>query len=401
LNAGPADNAANYNVVVSNTTGNSCKSTSTNASLTVTPLLTLAAGTASGTSSISAANTGINDASCNVIAKVVPAGGVPVNGNVTATVTIAAGLPSYNGQPYLARHFDISPATNASNVTASITLYFLQSEFDTYNMDRPGTTGDLPTGPSDLAGIQNLRVTQYHGTGSAPGAYTGFTGAGPAIVLIDPEDANITWNSTRNWWEVTFDVTGFSGFYITGFTNFVLPIELESFTGNAQGNNVLLNWVIGQQIHVAYYEIEESVDGMHFSVIKNITATNKRNYSFLHNPSAKGLHYYRLKVIDVDGRLSYSNVLVIDLTNTLRLLQVSPNPFRDRLQVHLDVTKQAITTFMVTDLGGKIMLKQHSLLAPGANSVIINQVNRLAKGTYILYIRNNEINKTLKIIKVD
>ena len=49
---------------------------------------------------------------------------------------------------------------------------------------------------------------QYHGTGTVPGTYSGGT------TLIDPNDANIIWNATTSRWEITFTVSGFSGFYL-------------------------------------------------------------------------------------------------------------------------------------------------------------------------------------------
>ncbi len=67
-----------------------------------------------------------------------------------------------------------------------------------------------PTGPGDVAGISNLRITQNHGTSGSgiPGTYTG------TKELIDPADASIVWNATASRWEITFTVTGFSGFFV-------------------------------------------------------------------------------------------------------------------------------------------------------------------------------------------
>ena len=397
-NVSASDNATDYRVIVTNTTGNSCQATSNNVSLTVAPL-EVTRSTATGTSSVSSTNMSISDASCNLIARVNPSGALPVSGNVTATVTFDASQPNYMGRPYLIRHYDISPATNPSNVTATLTLYFLQSEFNTYNAAMSGTANDLPTGPLDAPGIANLRITQMHGSGTAPGNYSGFTGAGPASVLINPADNNIVWNSTRNWWEVTFNVTGFSGFYVTGLINFALPIRLENFSGNLQGNNVQLSWVISEETNVSYYEVEMSEDGVHFTTVKKVTATNNRNYSLLASVPGSNYHYYRLKIIDNDGRFSYSNIIALDIKNRLNALVVSPNPFHEKLVIDIKVIKQTNTSIFVTDISGKVLLKQQSLLTPGTNSITLNQLKGLTKGTYMLHVVNDEINTTVKIIK--
>jgi len=91
--------------------------------------------------------------------------------------------------------------------TATITLYFFQSDFDTFNAS-PGHGLDLPKNSTDSQGIAALRIFQYHGfsaTGN-PASYPG------PEVIINPIDSNIHWTTVAQWWEVTFDVTGFSGF---------------------------------------------------------------------------------------------------------------------------------------------------------------------------------------------
>jgi hypothetical protein len=62
---------------------------------------------------------------------------------------------------------------------------------------------NLPTAALGNAdpNIANLRINQFHGTGTLPGNYTG------AQQVIDPVDANIVWNSTLSRWEVTLLLT--------------------------------------------------------------------------------------------------------------------------------------------------------------------------------------------------
>ena len=102
---------------------------------------------------------------------------------------IDASVQSYNGHPYVQRHYDITPATNAAAATGTITLYYAQAEFNGYNAVR-GSNPALPVSASDAAGIANILITQFHGTGTAPGNYSG------TAVLINPADNKVIWNST-------------------------------------------------------------------------------------------------------------------------------------------------------------------------------------------------------------
>lgn len=140
--------------------------------------------------------------------KVVPTGTNPVSGDIVNQLTIDSTVQTLNGSPYVQRHYDIQPANDPAAATATVTLYYTQTDFDAFNA-YPNHGADLPQGPGDAAGIANLRIYQYHGfsASAVPGTYSG-TG-----VVINPDDSNIVWNAADQWWEVTFTVTGFSGFF--------------------------------------------------------------------------------------------------------------------------------------------------------------------------------------------
>ena len=74
---------------------------------------------------------------------------------------------------------------------------------------------DLPSSPLDSSKKANIRITQHHGfsANSLPGSYGG------AIVEIDPADSNIIWNTAADCWMVTYEVNGFSGFFLASFGN--------------------------------------------------------------------------------------------------------------------------------------------------------------------------------------
>ncbi|MES1160686.1 MAG: hypothetical protein ABUM51_08015, partial [Bacteroidota bacterium] len=132
-----------------------------------------------------------------------------ISGQIKSCVVMDATVQSFNGIPYVQRHYSIEPQSfDGSATSATVTLYFTQSDFDAYNLAR-GTNPALPTGSTDAIGIANLRVTQFHGTGTDPGTYVGGSGE------IDPDDNNIVWNATASRWEITFNITGFSGFFVS------------------------------------------------------------------------------------------------------------------------------------------------------------------------------------------
>jgi Repeat of unknown function (DUF5650)/Secretion system C-terminal sorting domain len=148
---------------------------------------------------------------CRIIAKLKPIGLDPIRNAVSGKVWIENIIPSHSGQPFAARHYEITPAANVSTTTGRITLYFTQTEFDNFNAD-PASIANLPTRENDKEGKANLRIIKYAGTSTdgsgLPVSYPG------EVETINPKDDDIEWNDNQNRWEVSFNVTGFGGFIV-------------------------------------------------------------------------------------------------------------------------------------------------------------------------------------------
>jgi hypothetical protein len=267
------------------------------------------------------------DASCNLIAKVSPSGAIPVSGTVNTCVIIDNAVQSYNSQPYVQRHYDIEPATGAATATGTITLTFTQAEFDAYNTAR-GSLPALPTGAADATGINNLVVTQYHGTGTAPGNYTG------ATVMINPTNTSIIWNATQSRWEVTFNVTGFSGFYVQT-TSGTLPLKLLSFTAGKVADINLLKWTTTEEINTEEFEVERNT-GNGFTKIGFVKAAGnsgiEKQYVFEDKQPIAGTNHYRLKMVDKDGHAEYSKIVTVQSYGSTGI-SIYPNPVQSKLFV--------------------------------------------------------------------
>ncbi|KAA2224659.1 S8/S53 family peptidase [Chryseobacterium sediminis] len=154
---------------------------------------------------------------CQLISRVEKETASTVTGNTTSKVWID------NAQPnYVARRYEINPDTNAATATGKVTLYFKQSDFDAYNL----TNGvKLPTSPTDVANKANLLIEKYTGT-STTGTVASFGGA---ATIITPDIADIIWNDTYQYWEVSFQTTGFGGYFVkTGTTLGTSDVKLNS-----------------------------------------------------------------------------------------------------------------------------------------------------------------------------
>ena len=209
-----------------------CGTTSATGTITVTePII----ATSNIAQTLNVAGTTLFHSSCiNLITKLQPTGGSPVSGNTTSKVWIENTSPAQ----YVKRHYEITPATGAITATGRVTLYFTQAEFDAFNAVNPV---HLPTGSGDASGKANLLVEKRSGVSAngsgSPQSYCG------NIVTIDPVDTDIVWNVIQGRWEITFDVTGFSGFFIKTIST-VLAGNVFEWTGAISVNwNNPGNWM--------------------------------------------------------------------------------------------------------------------------------------------------------------
>jgi hypothetical protein len=384
-----ANPGSNTSYTATATSGLGCTNTGTvsvNRSSAITTTTALA-GTAGGAAvcanyDVAVSNNYFNN--CTLIATVAPRVGSPVSGVVNACVTVdASAQAAPNGQRYVARHFNILPATNATTATSRITLYFKQAEFTAYNAVR-GAFPALPISGADASGIANLKVTQYNGTGTAPGNYSG------TATLINPVDADITYDATADRWSIAFDATGSGGFYMhTG--GFVLPVTIVDFKGEVSGAINKLSWSTSTETNNKGFYLERSADGRTYSSLvfigskgDNGNSTVLLNYNFNDEKPLAGTGYYRLMQVDKDGKSNYSNVVRLSRKmSELVLSSVYPNPATKELNLKIASPRAEKLTLVVTDLTGKVVMQRSTNVVIGDNVEQMN-VTELAAGTYFI-----------------
>jgi hypothetical protein len=333
----------------------------------------------------------ITTGACRVIAKVLPDGANPLTGAVRSETYIDPAVQTYTGIPYVQRHFDITPSTGAATATAKVTLFVLQSEFDALNVI---STVKLPTGPGDAAGIANVNVIQFHGTSATgtPGTYSG------SSVIIDPNDADIIWNNTLNSWEISFDVTGFSGFIIVPVGGVPLSLNLLYFTGQLVNGKSQLQWQTADEINTDHFRIDKSIDKISFDSLSTIKAIGigDNTYSTVDEQTQIGNNYYRLKLVNKDGSFTYSNTVLINklFDDQINTLLVYPNPATNQLTVDYNNTDNAAIIIISVD-GQKV-------LTTSTNGQIKTPVNisAIAAGTYFIEYRNNTQILRSKFVKI-
>ena len=175
------------------------------------------------------------------------------------------------------------------------------------------------------------------------------------MITVDPADTDIVWNASSSRWEVSFDVTGFSGFFVKTLAG-VLPVQLINFTAAKQNNKVLVTWQTNNEINLNHYEVEGSIDGIHFEKLADVAANNisgTNNYSFTDNsPWVSDIRYYRLTCIENDGKFKRSEIVPVS-NKKQTTVTVYPNPVTDVFTIQLGDSKLLHTQAKLVDATGK------------------------------------------------
>lgn len=333
-------------------------------------------------------------ATCDdVIATIVDASGGNVLGNVNTCVTVMPTVPVYQGQPYLPRYYVITPTNQGP---ANITLYFTQDDFDDYN----AAAGSFPTIPANPAtGSVTFCISQVP-QGFLPGA----SGASTTVHTV-----TATWNATLQRWEVTFPVSGFSGFYCHACNpnNSALPASVINFNGRKTENSSVLSWTSVSEMNNATFELMYSEDGKAYQTIgvvnskaENGISNKPIDYVFEHQTPQLGHNYYKLSQTDIDGKQSYypSIVDLIWSTNGTAT-NIYPNPANDELHIDLYTTKPQHAQIKLIDMSGRVVKELTSNLQQGANHIQL-QIADIASGLYSVQIfENNTLTQVSKVKK--
>ncbi len=339
----------------------------------------------SDTRNINSSNQFINT-NCELIDQLVPSGASAVSGTVNSRVWLGTSVPSYNGSPYVSRHYQITPAASSSTSTGRVTLYFTQAEFTAFNAD-PGSTLNLPASATDNAGKANLRIGEFMGTSSdssgTPGSYSS------TAVVIDPADGDIVYNTESSRWEVSFNVTGFGGFIVQTSTT-TLPVIVEYFKGSNQGAVNLLTWKVNCTNESVTFDVERSDNGNTFTSIGTVfgsSANCSNPFSFTDKLPLEGKNYYRIKITESTGAIYYTSTILL-LTDKVLISTINPTFIYKGSNVQVNFAGIKGDLF-IHDAAGRLIYT-HSLTSGVQSLNLPMQVS----GVYFYSIKNQDGNVT-------
>lgn len=182
-----------------------------------------------------------------------------------------------------------------------------------------------------------------------------------------------------------------------------LNVTLQSFSAVYVDKKVRLQWKAITDNDFVDFEIEHSTNGKEFSklalVFPNI---DDNNYEFVHADVQNGKQYYRLRMVNLNGKIQYSSVLAVDARNDVKENSaISNSVFTNQINVKLNLDDKQVARLLLFNEAGQIIRNEQKQGQKGMNYMQMTGLDKLSRGTYILVAETANQRISQKLVKTN
>lgn len=204
---------------------------------------------------------------------------------------------------------------------------------------------------------------------------------------------SLSLNGTYNLVLEYYENTGSNRVTFAMRTLSILPVSLQAFTAVEKNKAVNLNWNIYTGGDPDIFEVERSADGKTFSAIQTVSGISNQNiYSYTDKLPANGLNYYRLKITDLTGVITYSKIISVNVVaSNQQSVSIFPTVVTSNyfsVAMGKTVSKAEI---IIADLSGRIVKKQPIVNITAGSAIKVAIDNIQGKGIYLVSIKTNDM----------
>ena len=258
--------------------------------------------------------------------------------------------------------------------------------------------------PATWAGVGNVILPGYNyriEVAVPGGQYVTLTDAG----ANDGIDNDATLNGANAI--VNFNTNNTNHNYDIGITSTLLPIHKLDVAATLNGTTATINWITENEINTSRFFVERSTDNSSFAGVGDVAAagnfTGIKNYSLQNDIStltSNAIIYYRIKVVDVDGKITYSNTVTVRLSG-IKGIKTWPNPIADNVTIAMYSSVNTNAEVRIMDVAGKTVTVSNYNIVKGNNQINVTDLARMAKGIYMMQVKDKagNIQFVQKLIK--
>ncbi|MEO6316447.1 MAG: T9SS type A sorting domain-containing protein [Chitinophagaceae bacterium] len=168
-------------------------------------------------------------------------------------------------------------------------------------------------------------------------------------------------------------------------TTALLPVILSNFGVIISNDAIVLAWSTAQESSAAYFGVERSANGTTWQKIGETAAkgntTSTTRYTFTDASPLKSLGYYRLAMVDQDGKKTLSEIKAVN-ASPVKGISFYPNPAVDIVNVSIN-NSASETTVTLMNQSGQVLQERKA----GANETTVSlPVQQYPRGMYILKV---------------
>lgn len=200
---------------------------------------------------------------------------------------------------------------------------------------------------------------------------------------------------------------------IAGVDASIVPVTLASLNAQQADFNgkhtAQLSWKTLSENNTSHFNIERSTDGSSWTMMGSVyTIANNGNsnspLNYAYNDDISGINgkvFYRLKMVDKDGRFVYSNTIALTIgANNNFVVNVSPNPVNASSSVSVQLTsaKKQEVLLRVLSTNGTLLSTKYISLQSGNTTINIKDLTNQPAGIYSLQVILLQTNKSIGVI---
>lgn len=268
---------------------------------------------------------------------------------------------------------------------------FIRTGFSSYSLtvNYTGGNGNINVmvfcAANPVSGLPDVQCIQANGTGSETVTFNCLIE--PFVILVPTVNSPCGQGSPCS-----------IPYFVTNPGSGPVPIKLGSFYASRDGNYVKLLWESYTEINADRYIVERKIDN-DFEPVAEIAAINDikgYNYAYTDLNSTNAISQYRLKMVDIDGTYSYSEIRAINGKEASGTVSIFPNPSNGNSRVTISDVSPA-NEVQIVDHAGRVV---RTISMRNTNSI---ELGNLQKGMYMIRIINKEtgavVTKKLSVIR--